>query len=193
MKPTYQVLENIFKLNPNITHFSLRLYRHITGEGLKSYMLRSEYRYINVDELDNLEKLIELYESEGWSVGLMSVVQTAIGTKHLLMLDFAIPISKHSEDEIFSKISIFNKSSDVSYSLDGYLIKTNKSYHYLGKYIVNESDFINFLGSSALFRHIDQSGFVIDDRWLGYTLKRNFATIRIGHKEGILPIVIREI
>ncbi len=193
MKPTYKVLEDIAKQNPTITHFTLRLYKHITGQGLKSYTLNSEYRYLSIEELPTLEKSIELYESQGWNIGLTSRVQTTDGTKHLLMLDFAIPISAKAESEISEKIHTFNISGDVPYKMDGYLIQTNKSYHYLGKYITDESNFINFIGSSMLFRHIDQSDFVVDDRWVGYTLKRTFATIRISHKDGQLPVVIREV
>lgn len=193
MKPTYEILENIAELNPTITHFSLRLYKHITGQGLKSYTLNSEYKYLSIEELPTLEKSIELYESQGWNIGLTSRVQTTDGTKYLLMLDFAIPISEKAERELSEKIHTFNISGDAPYKMDGYLIQTNRSYHYLGKYITDESNFINFIGSSILFRHVDQSDFVVDDRWVGYTLKRTFATIRIGHKDEQLPVVIREI
>lgn len=165
----------------------------MAGEGLKNFNANSEYHWISIDQLDAIQSFITSVEKDGWMVGLASTVMTSNGISHLLMLDFSIPVSEESKEQLAWRLETFNKSGDVSYKLDGYLIQTGNSYHYLGKYIANESDFINFLGSSLLFRHADQNHFVVDDRWLGYTLKRNFGTIRIGKKNGEYPIIICEI
>lgn len=193
MSSTYELLPKIAEINPSITHFQLRLYKHTIGQGIESFKVDSEYHTVSITDLEKVASIIQSFEDKGWMVGLTSKVITTSGTQHLLMLDFSIPISKESENQIIEKMEIFNKSGDISYKLDGYLIQTTNSYHYLGKHITGEHNFIHFLGSSLLFRHADQSYFVVDDRWLGYSLKRNFGTIRIGRKNGNIPLVIKEL
>jgi hypothetical protein len=190
---TYQLLPLIIETNPTISHFVLRLYKNtlnpfVTKHGDFSYC------FIGIEDIGSIEDRIKQYEEQGFMVGLTSMVMTTRGIQSLILLDFSVPQSPEAEQELIEKISTFNQSGDIAYSLDGWLIKTTASYHYLGKYITSESNFRHFLGSSLLFRHKDQQKFVVDDRWLGHQLKRGYGSIRIGHKDaGEYPVVIKEI
>lgn len=192
MQKTYEILKDIVKFNPAITHFSLRLYKNIE-RSVWTPDTEVQYEWISVKDISNIESYIQKHELENWTIGLTNLVMTGRGIQYLLMLDYSVPQSIENEKQLYSKLSVFNKSGDVDYKLAGYLIKTDKSYHYLGKYITTQENFINFLGSSLLFRHTDQSIFIVDDRWLGHSLKKKFATIRISRKNESHPIVIREI
>lgn len=193
MKKTYKILSEISNCNSSITHFLFRLYKK-EQRSVWIPDIESQYQWISVQDLSGIESIILDFEQNDWTVGLTSIVMTSSGIQYLLMLDYSIEHDPKIEEELFLKLNLFNKSGDVEYRMDGYLIKTNKSYHYLGKYITSEESFVNFLGSALLFRHADQSFFIVDDRWLGHSLKKKFGTIRIGKKyEGEYPFVIKEI
>jgi hypothetical protein len=152
-----------------------------------------EYHFLKKTEIAHVFDRIEAYEAAGWTVGLTSLVMTQNGMKHLLMLDFSIPLSKEAEENLSERIKIFNQSGDVDYRMDGFLIRTNVSYHYLGAYVTSEESLLNFFGSSLLFRHSNETGFVTDDRWLGRSIKRKFGVLRLGKKNDVYPELIREI
>ncbi|MFA7315684.1 MAG: hypothetical protein WC059_02695 [Candidatus Paceibacterota bacterium] len=192
MKNTHQVLEEIAEINPSITHFLLRIYKHTIGS-IHDPVDGADYQWVKVSLLNKIESIINTFENDGWSVGLVNTVMTNRGMKYLPVLDYKIEQSEENLKRIVERLTIFDTSGDVEYSLKGYIIQTNNSYHFLGKYITTEENFINFLGSSLLFRHSGDSSFVVDDRWLGYSLKRKFATLRIGKKGGAVPFVIQEL
>lgn len=190
---SYQLLFAIAEVNPELTHFVLRLYKNTLNPFIDTKGDFS-YAWISVFTLDDLERKIEAYEEEGYLVSLTSIVMTTRGLQSLLMLDFSVPKSDEAKADIISKISTFNTSGDVLYKINGWLIETNTSYHFLGKHTTSQENFRNFLGSSLLFRHKDQNYFIVDDRWLGHQLKKGYGSIRIGHKErGEFPKVVAEI
>lgn len=189
---SYELLSQVTASNPSITHFLLRMYKR----GTNLFLDKKEnfsYQWVRTDELDQVENHIQQFESQGFMVALTSIVMTEQGIQSLILLDFAVAQSAEVEQELVNKISTFNQSGDVNYRMDGWLIKTNASYHYLGNYVTSQENFRNFLGSALLFRHKDQGHFVVDDRWMGHQLKRGYGTIRIGQKEGMFPQVIAEI
>jgi len=188
---TYELLQEILDLNQGITHFSLRLY-HNKISLLNTDDVDFRYEWFSISKIPKIKEMIDGYENEGWSVGLTSMVMTTEGIQHLLMIDFLADHSTAVEGDLIWKLSTFNQSNDVPYKLDGYLIKTNNSYHYLGKHITTQENFINFLGSALLFRHSGEN-YVIDDIWLGRSIKRRFGAIRLGKKEEIYPEVISEV
>lgn len=170
---TYENLPVILEKNPEILYFVLRLYRDTSG-ALSDSQDSVEYYFLGRKEIDDIFRVIEKYEASGWTVGLTSLVMTENGMKHLLMLDFSVPPSKEAEDSLIWRINTFNQSEDVPYKMNGYLIRTKASYHYLGMYLTSEENLLNFFGSSLLFRHSDEQRFVTDDRWLGHSIKRKF-------------------
>ena len=190
---SYQIVREIADINPSINNFLLRCFKHTLG-ALSDAKGDVYYEWFDsgTSEESLLEK-INFLESNGWIVGLTNIVMTQHGMEYLPMLDYSVTHSIETQTELLEKISLFNKSGDVPYKMDGYLIKTNNSYHYLGLHLMTKENFVNFLGSSLLFRHSDQKHFVVDDRWLGHTLKKGFGTIRIGKKEGIYPEVVGKI
>ena len=190
---SYQLLTSIAEANPTITHFLLRLYKQTLNPFI-NHKDDFSYDFVSIDTLDTIEQKILTYESQGYMVGLTSIVMTIRGIQSLLLLDFSVPQSPEAEQELCTKIHTFNTSGDASYKMDGWLIQTNVSYHYLGLYITSQENFRHFLGSSLLFRHKDQKHFIVDDRWLGHQLKGGYGAIRIGHKDGVeYPKVVREI
>ena len=190
---SYQLLSQITEANPTLTHFVLRLYKTTLNPFVDTKGDFS-YHFIDVVSLDSIEKQIADFERQGFMVGLTSMVMTTRGMQSLLVLDFSVLQSKDVQQELIEKISVFNQSGDIEYSLDGWLLQTQASYHYLGKYITSVENFRHFLGSSLLFRHKDQKHFIVDDRWLGHQLKKGYGTIRIGHKDNNpYPIVVAEI
>lgn len=193
MAKTYEIIPQIASFNQSITHFCLRLYKSVTGLAATPDD-EFQYEWIKVESAANIAQLISDYESKGWVISLTSMVMTTEGIQHLLMLDYLVDHSRSAENDITLKLSEFNQSGDVPYKLDGYLIQTNNSYHYLGKYITTESNLINFLGSALLFRHSERGEtYIVDDIWLGRSIKRRFCAIRLSQKEGLFPEVIREV
>ena len=190
---SYQLLSQIVEANPTLTHFVLRLYKNTLNPFVDTKGDFS-YRFIDILHLGSIEKQIADFEGHGFMVGLTSMVMTTRGMQSLLVLDFSVPQSKEVQEELVQKISAFNRSGDIEYSLDGWLLQTQASYHYMGKHITSVENFRHFLGSSLLFRHKDQKHFIVDDRWLGHQLKKGYGTIRIGHKDNNpYPIVVAEI
>jgi hypothetical protein len=190
---SYELLKSISEANPSVTHFMVRLYKKtlnpfIDQKGDFSYV------WIDVEKVSLIRNLIESWEIDGFMVGLTNTIMTERGMRTLLVLDFSISQSVESENEIIEKISAFNKSGDAPYSMDGWLVKTNSSYHYIGTYVTSQENFHHFLGSSLLFRHADQDQFIVDDRWLGHQLKKGYGAVRIGRKDGKdFPEVIKTI
>ena len=190
---SYEIISIVAKSNPSITHFLLRIYKK-TQNIFKDVAGDFSYEWLEVANIKNIETKIQEIESNGNMIGLTSMVMTEKGIQSLLILDYSLPQSSGAEKEIIEKISAYNQSDDASYRMDGFLIRTNASYHYLGKYITSKENFIHFLGSALLFRENGQTNFVVDDRWLGHSFKKGFGTIRIGKKDGKeYPSVIKEI
>lgn len=190
---TYQLLKEITEINQTISHFLLRFYK----QTLNPFINKKEdfsYMFLLTEEIESIESLIQEYENKGFMVGLTSMVMTTRGIQALPLLDFSIEKSPEAKEEIIEKITTFNSSGDISYKLDGWIIETNNSYHYLGKYITSQENYRHFLGSSLLFRHKEQDNFVVDDRWTGHQLKQGYGAIRIGNKTGNdYPVVVSEI
>ena len=192
MPRTYEILAGIAALNPSVTHFLLRLYGK-SPRPIAEPESGIRYEWLHKDSLQDLFLKIGEWQDEGFAVGLTSIVMTERGIQYLLMLDYSLAPAPENEEELAAKLSTFNASGDVNYRMEGYLIQSNRSYHYIGKYVTTEENFINFLGSALLFRHTDQTGFVVDDRWIGHSLKKKFGTVRLGAKDGYYPRVIREV
>lgn len=191
-KNTVEILGEIVRKNPEASHFLLRTYTHTLGS-ISDPKGTFDYEWITADAVGGLSERVAKHEREGKHTGLANVVMTDKGIRYLLMLDFSIPVSSEAEQELLGKISDFNESGDASYFMEGYLLQTKNSYHYLGTLLTTEENFRNFLGSSLLFRHGGEACFVVDDRWLGHSLKKGFGTIRIDTKEGNIPFVVGEI
>jgi hypothetical protein len=191
VKKTYELLSEICSANPSMTHLCLRLYK--TDKTLLEVEDEAfRYEWISVAAVPQIAEIIADFEREQWYVGLTSMVMTTTGVQHLLMLDYLIDHSPHIEHELALKLAEFSQSGDVAYNLAGWLITTNNSYHYLSKFVTTEENFINFLGSALLFRHSEENN-IIDDIWLGRSVKRRFGAIRLGQKEGVYPTVICEV
>ena len=189
---TVDILAEIAELNPEVTHFMLRQYHHALGS-FRDPKDTFSYEWISVASLHLVRERIARCDAAGHSIGVANMVMTDKGLRYLLMLDYSIPISPSAEAELADKLSLFMASGDAPYRMDGYLLQTNSSYHYLGTYVTTQEQFVNFLGSALLFRHAENSGFVVDDRWLGHSLKKGFGTVRIGNKAGRVPVVVRAV
>ena len=191
-KTTADILKEIVEFNPELTHVMLRYYTHELGS-IHDPKDTFDYEWISVSSLDTVAARIAECDASGTSIGLTNLVMTDRGLRYLLMLDYSIAISQNAEDEVCEKLSRFIAAHDVPYRMEGYLLQTNSSYHYIGLHLTTEEHFRNFLGSALLFRGKEDTGGVVDDRWLGHSLKKGFGTIRIGKKDGKVPFVVREV
>jgi hypothetical protein len=100
--------------------------------------------------------------------------------KHLILLDFHIQESKRNQRVVESVLEAMSLN-------DGYLLRSGKSYHFIGMNLINEYELINILGKSLFFAPI------IDKAWVAHQLIERSCSLRITKKHGIYPTVIKEI
>ena len=100
-------------------------------------------------------------------------------TRHIVLLDFHLP--KQPENIVCAESVL------KILGLTGYLLETNKSYHFISDRTVSEQDLKNVLYRALLFSPI------IDKNWIAHQLLEGSCTLRITAKDGSLPQVIREI
>jgi hypothetical protein len=100
-------------------------------------------------------------------------------TRHIVLLDFHLP--KQPENIVCAESVL------KLLGLKGYLLETNKSYHFIGDSTISEHDLKIVLYRALLFSPI------IDKNWIAHQLLEGSCTLRITAKDGSLPQVISEI
>lgn len=98
---------------------------------------------------------------------------------HLPMIDFRVPFS-----DLGTKIVTIICSE---LGQNGYILNSGKSYHFIGCGPIPYSDFISFLGRALLYSPL------VDTTWIGHQLIDGSATLRIGQKNGKLPVLVNVI
>lgn len=100
---------------------------------------------------------------------------------HIPFIDFHIPISSKGTEIVEYICNIINPH------VEGYIINSGNSYHYIANLLMSEHEMIKFLSMANLFAPIT------DSTWISHQLYENSCTLRLGEKKGRLPIVIKEI
>lgn len=114
------------------------------------------------------------------NTGINSLVTLQDGTKaHLPLLDFHLPIQAQNLDCIAEIIR--------NLGMSGYILETNKSYHFYGKSLLSEEELINFLSMALLYAP------VIDKNWIAHQLLERSCTLRISPKAGKTPTLVLEV
>lgn len=128
----------------------------------------------------DLHRLKEFSALVSENYGINSRVYCKNGqTRHIVLLDFHLPKQLENIACAESVLKLLG--------LKGYLLETNKSYHFIGDSTVSEQDLKNVLYRALLFSPI------IDKNWIAHQLLEGSCTLRITAKDGSLPQVIGKI
>jgi hypothetical protein len=118
------------------------------------------------------DKIRELAESRptGQILAMCSDVQLKTGeTKHIPMIDFRCPVSPHSL-QLISKVA---KLLDVG---KGFIVETDRSYHFYGAELLTERQWLQFLGRALQFSPI------VDRAWIAHQLIDTCCNLRIASR-----------
>lgn len=69
----------------------------------------------------------------------------------------------------------------------GYLLDSGESFHFIGSKLINNSEFVPYLGKLLMYSPI------IDKSWISHQLIEKSCALRITYKNNVLPKVIRDI
>ena len=136
----------------------------------------NESYYFEVSDINTVKDI-----SLDPNLGINSRVILASGeVRHIPMLDFHIKHFEHSLDLVRLICRQLNQRS-------GYILDSGASYHYVGNELLNEDAFISFLAHSLLFSPI------VDNRWVAHQLLERSATLRVGKKNDVFPLIIESL
>lgn len=115
------------------------------------------------------------------NIALNSKVKLGTGEeRHLPLLDFHIPISNENEKIVLEVIKLLG-------FLDGYILKSGESYHFIGVSLIDDSELVRLLSKALFFSPI------IDRAWIAHQLIERSASLRISYKHCILPTLIHRL
>lgn len=135
-----------------------------------------EFKVIADDSIDNIADLV----SSGLRIGINSKVWVGVRKSlHIPMLDFHISETQKNTKTVEEVCKILG--------VNGYILNSGKSYHFIGKKLFDKDAMINFLGRALTFTPI------VDMTWIAHQLQDQSCTLRIVKKHGILPYVISEV
>ncbi|WP_297480165.1 hypothetical protein [uncultured Photobacterium sp.] len=131
-------------------------------------------KYINIKRDDFFDYIKT--DIDG-NVALNSKVVLKDGTvMHIPMLDFKIPSNKSNLDIVHNVIEMFN--------LDGLILNSGKSFHFIGFDLITENDLINLLSKFILLHPIS------DKAWAAHQIIERSASLRISKKYGKYPYLM---
>lgn len=111
--------------------------------------------------------------------GISSLINGKDSNSHIPFLDFHIPPS-NTNQKICLKILIH-------LNLQGYLLNSGKSYHFIGKNVMDFENLQTVLHNALLFSPI------IDKSWIAHQLIQKYCCLRISKKYDRLPYLVEEI
>lgn len=100
--------------------------------------------------------------------------------KHVLMLDFHIPVSTPNLAVVKSVLKRLGLTK-------GMIINSGESFHAISSYYVDEEILIKTLQRALFFSPI------IDKLWVAHQMINKSCSLRIGRKHGLIPKVVAEI
>jgi hypothetical protein len=158
----------------NKKKYSERIFENI----LNSHAKRIK-RYISREELLNTSIINDLKNSNE-NYALNSKVETISGKKntHLLLLDFHIPENVNNQLIVENICKLLKLKT-------GYLLKSGKSYHFIGNNIISTYKLISFISKCLFFTPI------IDKSWIAHQLIDKSCSLRFTKKHEIFPTLIK--
>lgn len=109
-----------------------------------------------------------------------SKVRVKDGTSmHICMIDFHIPFSSNGTGVITQLLKTLK--------IQGYLLSSGKSYHFYGKKLMPEREYIQFLVKLIFLSPI------VDKNWIAHQLLRSQSFLRITKKYGNFPYLVETV
>ncbi|MEK7154792.1 MAG: hypothetical protein AAB697_01545 [Patescibacteria group bacterium] len=184
------VISEILRNNPQISELNFWAYRYVPLKFDESG--RNPFWLIREQVLcDGALEEIEQSLGEGEQLAISSRIKLVSNeVAHLPMMDFQTPKGKLGLQlvrERFQHAGISN----------GWILETGKSYHYYGNNVLNQEQWLGFMGLCLLTSVVhtrDNIEQVADPRYIGHSLRRGCNTLRIttrGDKDFIPRIVAR--
>lgn len=159
----------------NKSEFSERILENV----LNSHANR-EKQFISREALLNGNLLDGLKDTEE-NYAFNSLVETSDGRRrHLLLLDFHIPEGRNNQ-------VIAEKIIKLLQIRQGYLLRSGKSYHFIGKDLISTYGLISFISKCLFFTP------VIDKSWIAHQLIDKSCSIRFTKKYGEFPSLIKSL
>lgn len=193
---TLQCAGIIVAENPLIERVNLRCYFYIpekpSGEDEKLIALDRE-TFLNGKVLQKL--MMEL--SEGWNISFDSKVKDKDGNmQQLPMMD----LSLQKSEENLARTKDRLERLIVPRFGGGYILETQKSYHFFGKKLLDHEEWLRFLGFSLLTSIVTVASegqeniheLVSDYRYVGHSLIRGSTGLRItaNGSKSVLPRIV---
>lgn len=101
--------------------------------------------------------------------------------KHIPFIDFHVPATDINTEVVEYICRLLDSSHN------GYILNSGNSYHYIGCNLMSDTQMIKFLSMANLFTPIT------DSAWISHQLFEGSCVLRLGEKNGLLPIVLKKI
>lgn len=185
----HEVIREILRLNPDIEamQFTTYSYVYLAIEKDKT----EPHFWIDREEIlegDALERQIaEL--PEGYDLGIHSLVKMKDGSeKYLPLIDFKLSPSPEN-------LGIIKERMKKIVGIGGFILETDKSYHFYGINPVDFDEWLNFCARCLLTSLVKDEGKTIIDvvstRYIGHCLLRRGNVLRISNNvRKVLPTVV---
>lgn len=137
---------------------------------------RKNFEEVYVKNDDELTDRVKQLEAEGFflnsRVRLFDEVEA-----HIVLVDFSISVSVEHTKIVKDSLSHLG-------IIQGYILDSGSSYHYIGSDIVSDSDYKRLLCYAYLLSPIT------DGRWIAHQLIEGSCNLRIGEKKGYIPTLV---
>lgn len=132
--------------------------------------------------LERIRKQLQQVPSDKMLAVCSEVRMKDGSTSHIPMMDFHCPVGPHSVGLVRRVVELFRVG-------EGFLLETDKSYHFYGMQLLEKTDLIKFLGRALLFSPI------VDRAWIAHQLMELCCALRISCREGSerAPTVVESI
>lgn len=174
-KGPVDVVKEIIRLNPQIENLTLIPYIYVP---LRLNEPRFKKIRVTPPELIGGKKLTDLDKRlpSQYQVALLAKVRIGKNMyRYLPMMDFDIPKSKRNLKIVIERL----KKHDYP---NGWILETDKSYHFYGYSLLTTKEYWKFLANSLLTSIVitrDNIIQVADPRFIGHSMKRGACDLRL--------------
>lgn len=124
------------------------------------------------------DQLFSLNEGNTDNLGINSLVRDSEGRlMHIPLMDFHLPVSEQGHEIVKRIVENMGMKS-------GYILNSGNSYHFIGDCLISENELMNFLSRGLLY------GPLTDTRWIAHQILERSCTLRIGRKNGLMPLLL---
>lgn len=191
-RSSLDVVRQIVTNNPSIVGLECHTYLFTpTGPNPEEHFtIDADRLRISTEQIETIIKNLQ----PGWNASFHSRVLCNNGEfRHIPMIDFAPQKSPESVQIIQSAMN----EVVVPRFGGGYILETDRSYHFIGTKLLTPIEQQQFLGTALLLNHANHSGLrITDERWLGHSLelREGVSCLRFTKRNtGTVPKVIGKI